>query len=467
VYETGQRAAQEVEERKAFCVRNNTLHFSYRIMKIESVDADDSDDWRKREVERFANGQYVPVPWKDESWYTSISGPVELHYVHMSMDKTGMIAFTESPEKGRADIQKRMRPGRYLTEYFCLTSNDVKYWAGKVSLLSGESQEYTIAMTPDDIENVYINGPSSCMGKDADDYQSREHPVRMYGAGDLGVAYIERESSIAARVIVWPDKKIWGRVYGDGGVYRDQLKDLLTQDGYDHGLSAEHWKGARLIRVEQHDGFIAPYLDIGGGCLTDTGEYLEICYDGEIDAESESGVTNSLSSQCESCEEMYNSDNDGGNVEGESYCQSCYDEYATYCEDCETTVHRNNTVYLENVERQVCDSCVGNYPACDSCCETFSSDDLTHVSGTDESVCESCFSDDYSNCEDCGDSDKTENMQIDDDSSDVLCDSCHEARVVEGEKETAEKKTAEKRPLHYAGRDESEDQNEMIFGKIS
>lgn len=448
VYETGQIAALEVERRKDVTLP----HFSYRIIKIEDS-GEESDDWKTRERERFVNGQYERIPWHLEAW--SLASLLDeghetaFHFPHMSKDKTGMIAYTESAEKGRGDIQKRMRPGKYLTKYFYygLTARTIRYWAGKVSLLSGESQEYQIAMTPDEIENVYLNGPSSCMSHGPDYFCSGEHPVRMYGAGDLGVAYITREDSIAARVIVWPDKKIWGRVYGDGGVYQDQLKELLKADGYEGDRYSSKWTGARFLRVEDGGGFIMPYLDMGGNCLTDDGDYLRISPCGEIDGQSETGVTGPRDT-CYSCNEGFDSEVDGGTIGDYSYCQSCYGEYAAYCEDCDCTVHIENSVYLENIERSVCDSCSGSYPTCDSCNEQFEESNMVCVTADDSTVCSSCFAEDYFECYECGDSDKNENMQTDD-SNDSLCVSCHDARVESGET--------------TSGKVENENQTEMFI----
>ncbi len=430
VYATGQDAAGEVERRKRL-YHESMPYFSYRILKIE--ESDESDDWQEREKDRFANGQYAPVPWENEPWAKAFMKGTPYHFVHMSMDKTGMVAYTESPEKGRDDVQKRMRPGRYLSRFFphALTQETIRYWACKVSLLSGESQEFKIAMTPDEIQHVYTHGPHSCMANDACHYQSSEHPTRMYGAGDLGVAYIERESSIAARVLVWPDKKIWGKPYGDGGVYMDQLKDLLGKEGYESGERHEQWKGARLIRVETRDGFIAPYLDVGGSTLTDKGEYLEISLHGEIDAQSENGVTGPRDT-CDGCSEPYNAEEEGGCLEDYNYCQSCYETRAVYCEDCESTIHRDDVIYLENIERGVCESCAGSYPMCDLCSEQFPEKDMNSVSKTGETVCDSCYSDDYAVCSECDDSDKTANMK-EDDNGETLCESCHDSQVDKGE----------------------------------
>src|SRR5690606_7560176 len=114
------------------------------------------------------------------------------------------------------------------------------------------------AATPDDIENVYLKGPNSCMSHDLSEFSSPEHPTRVYGDSDLQVAYIVNSSgNISARVLVWPEKKLYGRIYGD----EDRMSDMLEEAGYERG----DLDGARIRRIPIRDRqYVMPYLDEAG-----------------------------------------------------------------------------------------------------------------------------------------------------------------------------------------------------------
>ena len=71
--------------------------------------------WQCREVGRFDDGTYQRVPWAADDAYPE-------HYVHVSVDAPGMIAYTASAEHGHLDRQTRTKPGRYLERFYPETS---------------------------------------------------------------------------------------------------------------------------------------------------------------------------------------------------------------------------------------------------------------------------------------------------------------------------------------------------------
>jgi hypothetical protein len=422
-FESGADAANQVQREKE-CPLLAGSNLSYRIVRVDD-DESDSDSWKDREKARIENGDYNLAPWYSESWYQD-SVYFDSHFTHMSKDKSGLIAYTESPEKGKQDIQKRIRPGRYLSQYFAseLNPDTIKFWAGKVSIESGESQDVKFATTPDEIEHVYCNGPSSCMSHDADRYSSPFHPTRVYGAGDLAVAYLEREDSITARALCWPDKKVYGRVYGDGGIWSTQFRELLDIMGFRAKCSGDDFEGARLIRHEHGDGFVAPYLDVCSN-LTDDGEFLRLNHRGDICAHNESGVTeDEYDSHCESCENGFHSDTGGGylNDVHMRLCEECFNEIAIYCEDCDQYHHQDNSYYLEFCGRSVCDSCASSYPTCDSCNERKNEINMA-TTADGEPICNSCL-DDYSHCDSCNELYHVDKITRVEKTDDYVCGDC-------------------------------------------
>lgn len=120
------------------------------------------------------------------------------------------------------------------------------------------------AATPEDIEYVYENGPRSCMTRGSEYFPSNcsVHPSRPYGNSDLQIAYTrDRYRKISARGVVWPDKKVYHRVYGMTDGHRFQLAGELETLGYIRG---DNWcfAGARLRHIKDGEGaIILPHLD--------------------------------------------------------------------------------------------------------------------------------------------------------------------------------------------------------------
>lgn len=392
-FDDGAAAAAKVAE-----IKEHGTPYKYRIIKEDSPAPDANGlDWRGRERLRLELGFYTAVPWAGEYWYLH-SEHSRLHFPHISKDNPGKIAFTESEEKGADDKQQRIRAGKYLTRFFghAINESEIRQWASRVSLDSGD-YGVQIATTPDDIIDVYKRGPHSCMANA--DY------VRVYGAGDLGIAYLESEDGdISCRAICWPEKEIYGRVYGDGdgGEYQNRFIEKLSDMGFNPDDYNDSFNGARLLRIEGNGGFVCPYLDISD-TVYDDGEYLRVG-GGDLDAQSESGVAGP-GHCCSNCGESYDPENGGGYLEDlGDLCESCANELTRYCEDCGETRAADDVNHLEHIGhygRDVCESCAESYPTCDSCSEKHESDSTYHTADG-ETVCESCL-DDYFTCENCGD----------------------------------------------------------------
>lgn len=293
------------------------------------------EDWTFVCAERLDYGHWEQLHWVSDSRHKFITygDPVLAnHFPHVSKTDPSKIAFIENDEKGRADRITVMKPGRFLTKFYSdvLTPEEIGDLANRYI---ARSQPGTLhfAKTADEIEHVYTNGPNSCMAHDACEYSSSEHPVRVYAAGDLQVAYIVR-GDITARALVWPEKKIYGRIYGDA----DRLRPALEQEGYREG----YLTGARLLRIEEDGGFICPYLD--GDCtVSDNGDYLVI--GGDLDADSTNGLIEDNGRTCDCCGDRIRDDNvywvtvDRWGSE-ESWCESCVESHAVWCEREEMTI---------------------------------------------------------------------------------------------------------------------------------
>jgi hypothetical protein len=161
------------------------------------------------------------------------------------------------------------------------------------------------------------------------DFDSSIHPCRIYAAGDLAVAYMVRKDEITARALVWPEKKIYGRIYGD----ETRLLDLLDTAGYREGSL----NGARMLRIPDSGGFVCPYID-GVMSAEDSGEFL-IIGDGDVCGSNQKGLSGSKYT-CEECSASVDADDCSSDYEGNIYCQHCYHHLFGYCEHSEETCRR-------------------------------------------------------------------------------------------------------------------------------
>lgn len=267
--------------------------------------------WRSRETTKMTDGTYQTLPWANEPWWAELKTIHADHYPHVSLQKTALIAFTEDAQKGSADIQTAMKPGRYLERYFStdakgepLLSKHIIRDLCCIFSKTYEDNKLQFADTPEDMEDVYVNGPSSCMSKEKSSYHTPVHPVAMYAAGDLQVAYMRREGRIVARSVVWPKKKIYNQIYGDAA----RLSTLLRKEGY----KAEAPYGARLLKhkVKKDSGryqYVCPHVDGIQWVQDDGGEFLLVGHNSRKDGEGlevpgGAGWTEALGFKCEACE---------------------------------------------------------------------------------------------------------------------------------------------------------------------
>lgn len=325
-------------------------------------------NWKDRELRRFLYGEYEPLPWSNESWWIHRSEELIHQYAHVSKEKEAFVAYTESPEKGEQDRQTRCKAGVYLTRFFSdvLSPKEIQEW---IRILQGERDDselpFSIARTPDEIEYVYTNGPASCMSGDSSTYDGDEHPSRVYGDSDLAIAYIKKpadyhDEPIASRALIWPERKLYGRIYPTPERYDSERRDsanreyerllrALKREGYSQGP----FDGAYIRRIEgpRADSFIMPYLD-GGYSVTpvmrDGEDFFRMGTRGDYCASDTCGVLYARGRfVCERCEDHCDEDEtysvNVNSYHSEQWCETCYEHHTFYC-------HGNDETYSDNCE---------------------------------------------------------------------------------------------------------------------
>lgn len=301
-------------------------------------------NWRERERNRFRDGTYKEPPW-DDYVLDILCNRYPEHFVHMSTKRPGHVAYTESPEKGEQDRQTPILPGRYLQQ-FMSEYLDARAIERLAAMCSAGELELKFATTADEIEDVYVRTrwTGSCMSGRASDYESSVHPSRVYAAGDLAVAYIEDKSitdedlNIRGRCLVWPEKKVWGRMYGDHA----KLAAKLTEAGYSEG----ELRGARLLKInDDGDYYVMPYIDWYHS-VSDAGEYFKI--DGNISAENTHGLIElEERAYCSHCDNRVHLDDIYDYAEGVGdICISCYEDSYFTCNETGDIFHADHMVKM-------------------------------------------------------------------------------------------------------------------------
>lgn len=386
---------------------------------------DERASWRAREQARFDDGEYTPVPWAEAvacnearlGWdYESLPGAracaerpfcylhrrdqhlrdeirerMRDHFAHISLNNPGMIAYTPDEAHGADDRQVRVKPGRYLQQFASTLfgESDIARYVAQVKAASGELK---LARTADEIARVYTanNGPTSCMDRRHFSFSST--PVRVYGDSDLAVAYLgtladDRDDDvIAARCIVWPERKLFGRAYGDTAT----LQAVLRTHGYTHG----EMDGARVHAIEHDGDYLMPYIDGISTCSLD-GDWFVLDDSGDFDCQRTDGRTSSPHGDCSNCGGRCDSD--------ETYCESCENDRQT-CGRCgEDYFDSNAGEYFEARGEWMCRECIRNASHdCEVCGDRVCEFDFTRQEriSRDMHLCADCH-DDHDTCTEC------------------------------------------------------------------
>lgn len=352
--------------------------------------------------ERFATGEWKPLPWANEPWVKSDLN----HFAHVSCANEFQVAFWDGVAAAQADHVTVMSPGRYLQRFYAdvLSTTAIRDWAVK---LDTECQ-LTVYTEPDDIAAAYVEAGTGCMRYPDDGichdgvaWRSGQNPTRVYGAGDLGVALLRRNGYCIGRALVWPAKKVVGRIYGD----IERMADVFQNEGWtfdSNGHAADSrgqglLNGARLLKIqpEGRDGnFMMPYLDLGYRVSHLDDEHFELNLSGTYYAHRTDGLLNAPDNRddecddddyfyCSSCDD-HTHDNDGYWVQDSHICQSCCNDEAFYCESCSDYRWTEYSTVTGSGDRY-CDRCADrNLTCCQYCDEYEHNDDIVSVSDAND-----------------------------------------------------------------------------------
>lgn len=288
LFEHGPEAGEWVKAENFFS-KSNGYFRRYRVIQLSE---DDPRAWRQRMHRQLEDGTLQRVPWYG---YYSDCGM----YEHIDPENSTMVRFIVNEVDGLRNKFTRMSPGRFVQKFLDNSPPPklMDQWCAQMGLDLTVSK-LQIARSIKDIVKVYTEGPHSCMAytvtQPSCPFQTKIHPAVCYGKSDLGVAYILRRGEISARALVWPDKKIYGRIYGD----QMRLVERFREEDY-----VEDWngfKGARIRQIrDKHGKLVAPYFDGDLGAVPDGDKWLLITDRPTIILKSPYGVP--LADHCWDC----------------------------------------------------------------------------------------------------------------------------------------------------------------------
>lgn len=243
-----------------------------------------------------------------------------------SFNADGTVNVYISEEDFVRNIAKPMKMGKYLRRLNRYTDDMVNQYANefKSFIMLMKYVKLEIARTEEDIVYVYENGPSSCMGHEAHEFESHVHPCTVYATPDIGVGYVRVGERIVARAVLNMVDDKFSVIYGNAAL----LEPLLEEAGYEDG----NIDGCRIQRIkEDGDTYVMPFIDDANYVATcdDPNYFIVEGGDGTEYACTETNGLNDECSVCPCCGNHFNREYDGVWVEAasEMYCNgSCAEE---------------------------------------------------------------------------------------------------------------------------------------------
>jgi hypothetical protein len=305
----------------------------------------ENPDWQNRERVRLLDGTYTPLPLHPKM-IAALDRRYPTHFLYLS-DKPPMIAFTKDANMGASDRQTRMTIKTYLLRYFPRISECTSQ---RIINAIEQNNPVKFAHTPEEITEVYTNyHPSySAVANSCMRYRFRElpcHPVSVYGAGDLAIAYFTNNGKTTHRALCWPAKKIYSRMYAPDDKLHVALKSLgyVKSRYYPGHRNGASFAGARLLKIESihHNTYVMPYIDETGGVNIEDDHFVFTIHDSEYKGCSENGMTEIEEEEeedfeiCDYCEdpveETVSVIVSSGLRDYECWCSHCCHNHAFQC----------------------------------------------------------------------------------------------------------------------------------------
>jgi hypothetical protein len=231
--------------------------------------------WQFREAYRMRQKIYAPISFSAktpaEQQLIQFMNVKREHFVHLSKDAPGYIAYTPDEASGLLDRRVKTTVGRYLKKHFDLDDAKIRELTDAFRNRYGV-EDVKFARTEEETVRVYLKGPNSCMSSPFDTsssskerYGSHKHPAAVYASPNVAVAYLERNGKINSRAVIYdnpenPNDKRFIRVYGDE-VLRLKLESMGYKQGTLEGVPLRKIVGRRTDNIMLPNTYLMPFID--------------------------------------------------------------------------------------------------------------------------------------------------------------------------------------------------------------
>lgn len=124
---------------------------------------------------------------------------------------------------------------------------------------------------------------------------------------------------------------------------------------------------------------------------------------------------------CDDCGCRIRNEDDEYWIDGECFCRDC----VSYCERC-GEYHRSESYYIESEDRHVCEWCYQeHYSYCEDCHRDVDYEDGIYVESVGRFVCDDCIDEHYTRCSVCDEYFPNDEVTENED-GEWVCENCHE-----------------------------------------
>jgi hypothetical protein len=226
-------------------------------------------------------------------WSQGLEKVYEVCLVHKSINVPGKIQYFSSVDNLMANKPTRTSPEMFLHRFLATATDEIKAsWEAEVLGAVLPEIKFVENTDPDGWEQVYAEGPSSCMKRRGRQVRQYAHPKN-----NLALAYcVDEHDEIICRTIVNKKTMCWVRIFGDdASFFAAALSKLGFKRDADAALIGEtiHLVYEQCSHVNDDDEsctnevLVGPYLDCdtkdvapipdgsSSGVIVECGETLE------------------------------------------------------------------------------------------------------------------------------------------------------------------------------------------------
>ncbi len=361
------------------------------------------------------------------------------HFLSLSQEVPGKVTYAAKPDhKYNNDVRMRTTLRRYIRRQLTINTDefndkslfDLGGYVKRITISEDDLDDRIQILKGTDIVDYYKNTDTeSCMTGD------HAWKVQIYADNPDKCSLVVLDDKV--RALLWntdDGETVLDRIYPSGCDAVAILQGWATRKGYVYRPSASFCDGmitlsdAKEHRVTLEHGDVFPYFDTfcygelnycdGTVVLSNSSAF------GDTTFQSTSGG-HSHSMQCCGCEENLSND-EARVVEGNVYCEYCFDEHFFYCAACYNAEQLENLIEING--SNYCQLCADSmFSLCNDCRE-YSEDTGCEVHSGNEVnwVCDECM-DYYPQCSECGK--HYERNQVIEVDGEEYCLQCHEAQI--------------------------------------